>query len=45
VRHAGDRSSFWDQIFEIVQLKSVLQVGGAALAPLITSALAATFAS
>ena len=43
--HAGDRPSFWDQIFDVVPLKSVLQVGGAALAPLMTSALAATFAT
>lgn len=44
-KHAGDRPSFWDHIFDVVPLKSVLQVGGAALSPLVTSALAATFAS
>lgn len=44
-KHAGARPSFWDQIFDAVPLKSVLQLGATALTPLVTSALAATFAS
>jgi hypothetical protein len=44
-RHAGDRTTFWDQIFEVVSFKSVVQAGFAMLAPLLTSSFAATFAS
>lgn len=41
----GERTTFWDQIFEVVSLKSALQAGSAALAPLLTSSFAATFGS
>jgi hypothetical protein len=44
-KHAGGRATFWDQIFEVVSFKSVVQAGCATLAPLLTSSFAATFAS
>lgn len=42
-KYAGGRASFWDQIFEVVSFKSVVQAGCATLAPLLTSSFAATF--
>lgn len=42
-KYAGDRASFWDQIFDVVSFKSVVQAGCAALAPLLTSSFVATF--
>lgn len=44
-KYAGGRASFWDQIFEVVSFKSVVQAGCAALAPLLTSSFVATFSS
>jgi predicted negative regulator of RcsB-dependent stress response len=44
-KHAGDRATFWDQIFEVVSFRSVVQAGCATLAPLLTSSFAATFGS
>lgn len=44
-KHAGDRPSFFDQIFEVISFKSIAQAGAAALAPLFTSSLAAVFGS
>jgi hypothetical protein len=44
-KHAGARATFWDQIFEVVPFKSVIQAGCAMLAPLLTSSFAAAFAS
>jgi hypothetical protein len=42
-KYAGDRIGFWDQIFEVVSFRSVIQAGCATLAPLLTSSFAATF--
>jgi hypothetical protein len=44
-KHAGERATFWDQIFEVVSFKSVVQAGCATLAPLLTSTFAAAFGS
>lgn len=44
-KHAGGRPSFYDQIFEVISFKSIAQAGGATLAPLLTSSIAAVFGS
>lgn len=44
-KHAGNRPSFFDQIFEVISFKSIAHAGAAALAPLFTSSLAAVFGS
>lgn len=44
-RHAGGRSTFYDQIFESLSYQSIAKAGVATLAPLLTSSAAALFGS
>jgi len=44
-KHAGVRGTFWDEVFEVVSFRSVIQAGCATLSPLLTSSFAATFGS
>lgn len=44
-RRSGGHPTFYDQVFELVSYKSIVQAGIAILAPLLTSSIAAVFGS
>lgn len=44
-KHAGGRTSFYDQILEVLSYKSIVQAGSVTLAPLFTSSIAAVLGS